>query len=34
MNRKTTKNKLKILYNNPRGINSKMKLLKEIVYSI
>ena len=33
MNRKPTKNKLKILYSNARGIKSKMKSLKEIVYS-
>ena len=33
MNRKTTKNKLNILYSNARGIKSKMKPLKEIVYS-
>ena len=33
MNRKSTKNKLKILYSNARGIKSKMKSLKEIVYS-
>ena len=33
MNRKPTKNKLKILYSNARSIKSKMKSLKEIVYS-
>ena len=33
MNNKTTKSKLKILYSNARGIKSKMKSLKEIVYS-
>ena len=30
---KTTKSKLKILYSNARGIKSKIKSLKEIVYS-
>ena len=29
----TTKSKLKILYSNARGIKSKMKSLKDIVYS-
>ena len=32
-NRKTTRSKLKILYNNATGIKSKMKSLKEVVYS-
>ena len=33
INNKTTKSKLKILYSNVRGTKSKMKSLKEIVYS-
>ena len=32
-NRKTTRSKLKILYNNATGTKSKMKSLKEVVYS-